>query len=99
MTDFLHKLSATLFFILGLTLFGAYVLLQKDLYTPWPMWWLTIVDLPILFIGLLYGSTSIYLSLQVENRPSRSLVFFIFIPALLFFVLFTVLNFWPLLSY
>ncbi|PIP65547.1 hypothetical protein COU77_03340 [Candidatus Peregrinibacteria bacterium CG10_big_fil_rev_8_21_14_0_10_49_16] len=97
MTEFLQKLSAILFYLLGLTVFGAYLLLRKELYAPWPLWWLTITDLPLLLTGLLYGSTSLYLSLQSASKPSLSLVFFIFVPALLLFVLFTVLNFWPIL--
>lgn len=95
---FLHRLSATLFFSLGCTVFLAYVLLRNDVGNGWPAWYLHIIDLPLLLTGLAYGSLSILRSLQSTTKPSAALTYAIFVPTGLLFLLFVTLNFWPALT-
>lgn len=92
---FLHRLSAILFSVLGLTFACAYVLLHNEIGGPWPIWWLQVADLPLLLTGLTYGSISIERSLRRPSSPSRLLSFIIFLPAALLFLFFTTMNFWP----
>ncbi|MBI2117839.1 hypothetical protein HYT95_02970 [Candidatus Peregrinibacteria bacterium] len=93
----LHRLSAILFSLLGLTFALAYVLFRDEIAGAWPLWWLQIADLPLLLTGLTYGSTSIEQSLRQPSTPSPFLPYIIFIPTGLLFLLFAILNFWPLL--
>ncbi|MBI2117984.1 hypothetical protein HYT95_03735 [Candidatus Peregrinibacteria bacterium] len=93
----LHRLSAILFSVFGLTFAIAYVLFRNEIAGAWPLWWLQVADPPLLLTGLTYGSTSIEQSLQQPSAPSRLLSSIIFIPAGLLFLLFATLNFWPLL--
>ena len=94
---FLHRLSAILFSILGLTFALAYILFRNEIAGAWPLWWLQVADLPLLLTGLTYGSISIERSLQQPSASSRLLPYTIFVPAGLLFLLFATLNFWPLL--
>ena len=91
----LHRLSAILFFLLGLTFVLAYVLFRNEIAGAWPLWWLQVADLPLLLAGLTYGSISIERSLE-QPTPSRLLPYVIFIPALLLFLFFALLNFLPI---
>lgn len=94
MTRTLHSLTAFLFYVLGAGSFAAFVLLRNGLYDAWPAWWLTVVKMPLLLTGLIYGGTSIYLSLMAaEDRPSRGLGAVIVVPILLLFLLSLFLNF------
>lgn len=95
---FPHRLSATLFFSLGYTVFLAYVLLRNDIGGGWPAWYLQIIDLPLLLTGLAYGSLSILRSLQSTTNLSTALPYAIFVPTGLLFLLFVALNFWPALQ-
>jgi len=94
----LHRLSAILFSVLGLTFALAYVLFRNEIAGSWPLWWLQVADLPLLLTGLTYGSISIERSLWSPSSPSTVLPFIIFIPTGLLFLLFATMNFWPLLS-
>lgn len=94
----LHRLSAILFSVLGLTFALAYVLFRNEIAGVWPLWWLQVADLPLLLTGLTYGSMSIERSLRQPSAPSRLLSYIIFIPAGLLFLFFAFLNFWPAFS-
>lgn len=94
----LHRLSAVLFFVLGLTFALAYILFRNGIAGAWPLWWLQVADLPLLLAGLVYGSISIERSLQRPSAPSRALPSVIFVPAFLLFMFFVFLNFWPILQ-
>ncbi len=93
----LHRISAVLFFVLGLTFALAYMLFRNEIAGTWPLWWLQVGDLPLLLAGLTYGGISIERSLQRPSAPSRLLSSVIFLPAGFLFLFFAILNFWPLL--
>lgn len=94
MTRYLHSLTAFLFYALGLSGFGAFVLLRNSIADPWPGWWLEVVKLPIVITGLLYGGTSIYRSLTLDGaHPSRTLGVVIVLPVLALIALSIAINF------
>lgn len=94
----LHRFSAILFSLLGLTFAIAYVLFRNEIAGTWPLWWLQIADLPLLLTGLTYGSSSIERSLQRPSAASSLLPYVIFVPTAFLFLFFTFLNFWPALQ-
>ena len=94
MLRYLHTLSAVLFYLLAGSFFLAYVLLRNALGGFWPLFWLQTADLPLLLSGLLYGGSSVYLSLQPEKNLSKSVALTIGIPLAVIFLLSLVLNFW-----
>tara|TARA_B100000315_G_C14182462_1_gene409556 strand:+ start:106 stop:432 length:327 start_codon:yes stop_codon:yes gene_type:complete len=98
MTEHLHKISAVLFYVGGCSFFGAYLLMTNQLYTPWSQWWLSIADLPLILCGLLYGGSSLYLSVTVPNKSSPVLRLFIVIPLAALFTFLIVLNYWEALG-
>lgn len=95
---FIHRLSALLFYCLGLTFFLAFVLLRNSIGGSSPEWWIKTSDLALLFVGLLYGGSSLYSSLRKEaEHPSWALLLTIGIPFLLLFLSFVLLNYWSVL--
>ncbi|HLD32995.1 MAG TPA: hypothetical protein VJB10_05410 [Candidatus Peribacteraceae bacterium] len=98
MTRHLHRLAAVLFYTLGLSFFGAYLLNANELYAPWPQWWLSIADLPLILCGLLYGGSSLYLSVTIPQKKSPILALVIIIPLLALFTFLFLLNYWELLG-
>jgi hypothetical protein len=92
----IHRLSAWLFYALGVSFFVAYLLLQQGM-TPWPGWWLRSADLPLITVALLYGGTSLYRSVTRPEKPSKPLAIGIAIPLLALFTFLLALNFWPVL--
>jgi hypothetical protein len=90
----LHSLSAVLFYLLGLSFFGAYILLRNKIGGAWPGWWLQVADLPILIAGATYGGMSMYRSLASEHRPSRALAVTIALPLIALLLFLALLNFW-----
>lgn len=104
MCEHLHKLSATLFYSLGLTFFIAYFLVRTDIHAMYASWWLRIADLPLALVACFYGGFSLYRSIANPERPSPVFAITIAIPLLALFVFLIVLNFWeklglPTLSY
>ncbi|UPA22528.1 hypothetical protein K8942_05790 [Candidatus Peribacteria bacterium] len=95
MARYLHTLSATLFYILGLSFFVAYVLSYNDIAVLPSQTWMQIADLPLVASALLYGGVSVYRSLTHEREPSRSIALIIGVPLALIFVITTILSFWP----
>lgn len=97
MLRYLSNLSAVLFYLIGSTFFLCYILVRNDLGGAWPQVWMQIGDLPLLLTGLLYGSLSVYQSIRgSEKNISRTLAMTIGLPAAIIFLLFLVLNFWPI---
>ena len=95
MLHYLHTLSAVLFYLLGASFFGAYILAHNNLYGTWPLQWLSIGILPLLLSGILFGSISLYQSLQTGTALSRILLFAIGIPLAFVFLALAVLKFMP----
>lgn len=96
-TRHLHKISAVLFYVLGITFFGAYLLLRNEIAGGWPSWWMAVADLPLAIVCMLYGGTSLYLSLR-KDQPSKSLAIAIGVPLFALFVFIVILNFWTVLG-
>ena len=95
MVHFLHRLSGFTFYLLGLSFFGAYIVLRNDIgQVIWPATWLQVADLPLAFTSIIYGGTSLYLSLKNPERPSRILAIMITIPLVALFGSLVFLNFY-----
>jgi hypothetical protein len=94
MTKFLHKLSAFLFFLLGISLFVAFLLWRNEIYTEYSMWWLQRADLPFALAAILFGGTSLFRSLNPKEKRSPILAIAIAIPLIAFFIFLVMLNFW-----
>lgn len=93
MIRYLHQLSAALFYLLGLTFFAAYVVYRNGLGTELPLRLLTEGELPLLACAMLYGATSVILSVD-ETGSSKSLRLGVGIPMVILFLAFMALNFW-----
>ena len=98
MIPYLHRLTAVLFYLLAGSFFGAYLLFYNGIGGTLPKWWLMIGDLPLALAAVLYGGTSLYLSVKPKNGDSGSLLMTIFIPLTLIFSALVVMNFWPMLA-
>lgn len=95
MLKFLHTLSAILFTLLGLTLFGVEVAWKQGLWMPWSQVLLTTIPLPLVAIGLLYGCLSIALS--AREGGSRAVVGTVVgVTSIALFAAFALLRLWPL---
>lgn len=94
MITYLKQLSGVLFYLLGGSFFVAYLLMYNQL-SPLGSWWLKVADLPLAFVGMLYGGTSLYLSVKPKNQHSLALFYTIGIPLVAIFSTLLVLNFWP----
>src|SRR5437868_5978565 len=94
MSRFLQQLSGFFFYLLGASFIVAYLLLRNALWPNLSSVWLQAADLPFALCALLYGGLSLYLSLAIPGRSSKTLAWLIGLPLLLFFLLLVVLNFW-----
>lgn len=97
MVLYLKHLSGVLFYLLGGSFFVAYMLQYNEVTTS-AGWWMQIADLPLILVGLLYGGTSLYLSVKPRNGDSKVLFVVIGIPLALIFATLITMNFWPLLT-
>lgn len=95
MTRYLHSLSAVLFYLLGLSFFAAYTLSFNNIIAAPAKQWMHSMDLPLLLVGLLYGGTSVYLSLTAERKGSSGLAWTIGLPLAIVFITAATLKFWP----
>jgi hypothetical protein len=95
---YLHQLSAVFFYLLGAAFFAAYILYRNGLGAELPLRLLTEGELPLLACAMLYGATSVILSVD-DTGSSKSLRWGIGIPMLLLFLCFALLNFWERLSF
>jgi len=98
-SKFLHKLSAFLFFLLGISLFIAFLLWRNEIYANYSMWWLQRADLPFALAAILYGGTSLYRSLNPKEKRSPILAIVIVIPLIALFIFLVMLNFWGVLPF
>ncbi|MDP7069350.1 MAG: hypothetical protein QF815_02380 [Candidatus Peribacteraceae bacterium] len=97
MISYLQKLSGFLFYVLGGSFFLAYML-QYNEVTPWAAWWLKTADLPLALVGMLFGGSSLYLSVKPRGSESRPLFMIIGIPLVVIFSTLLVMNFWTVLT-
>lgn len=98
MVKFLHSLSGFAFYLLGLSFFAAYVLLRSHIGGAWPALWLQVADLPLALTTILYGGTSLYLSLRSPERRSALLAIVIAVPLVCLFAALVTLNFWKVIK-
>lgn len=98
MISYLHRLTAVLFYLLAGSFFGAYLLFYNGIGGTSGKWWLTVADLPLALVAILYGGTSLYLSVKPKNGDSGSLLMTIFVPLALVFAALLSMNFWPMLA-
>ena len=94
MIRYLHTLSAIIFYLLGSSFFLAYILQINKIAVAPSLLWLQKGILPLLCVALLYGGTSIYLSITNELKPSRTIAIVITIPLIVVFLVFMFLKFW-----
>ena len=94
MTRYIHNLSAVLFYSLGVSYMVAYVLHFNTLGGFWPAWWMEIADLPFAVVAMLYGGSSLYLSIVKPGQKSYVLAGLIVLPLMLLFSFLFVLNYW-----
>lgn len=93
MLRFLHRLSAWMFYPLGLSFFAAYIAVRQDWAAPLARWWLGVLDLPLLICGLLYGAASVVLSISDDDRPSAVTAWSVLLPAVVILLAVLVVNF------
>lgn len=98
MALFLRNFSAWLFYSLGISFFVAYLLHQNEIGVPWPKFWLSVADLPMILSGMLYGGSSLYLSVKKPNEPSPVIAWVIGLVLLALFVFLASLNFYEVLE-
>lgn len=95
MLKFLQQLSATCFFILGITFFVAFLLLRNEIQMIWSAWWMQVADLPLLVSAVTYGATSFILS--VKGRAiTPILIILVTAVSVAFLGTAIILNFWGL---
>ena len=98
MISALHRVSSISFYVLGIVLLLSYLLLRNDVSAPYPGFFLSILDLPAALSGMAYGGSSLYLSVKHPEKGSPILGTIIFLPLLILFGYFVVLNFWELIA-
>jgi|TARA_Y100000310_G_scaffold71946_1_gene67834 hypothetical protein len=92
---YLKKLSGFIFYVLGGSFFVAYMLQYNEI-TPFGGWWLRVADLPLILAGVLFGGTSLYLSVKPKDQDSKTLFVVIGVPLVVIFSTLLLMNFWPL---
>jgi len=95
MVPFLRTLSGILFFALGSTFFIAYLLVLNGVYPVMAAWWLQVADLPLVIVSLVYGGSSLYMSVKKPGVSTKALPWIIILPLTLLFLTLAVFNFWP----
>ncbi|MSR67638.1 hypothetical protein EXS65_02325 [Candidatus Peribacteria bacterium] len=88
----LRKASAAIFYLLGALTIVAIVLVNRGMFVSPLGVFLNIVDLPLLFAGMLFGGSTLVSSLSRE-KTSVPLALVVFTPLLIAFVFFAWINF------
>lgn len=63
-----------------------------------PLWWIQVADLPMILSALVYGGSSLYVSMVKPGNKSYGLFLIIAVPLTLLFLFFAVFNFWEVLG-
>lgn len=92
--DALRRASALLFYIFGSLLIIVVVLVRRGMMPDALQPVVSTLDLPILFIGMIFGGSSLYVSLTKGTR-SPLLMVVIFLPLAALFGFFCYINFVP----
>lgn len=88
----LQRASSVLFYALGVVTIVAIVLVQRGITVSAASIFLSIVDLPLLLTGMLFGGSTLVSSLSQE-RTSPTLMLAVFIPLAIIFLAFVYFNF------
>jgi hypothetical protein len=97
MLTYIHKLSGFLFYLLGGSFFLSFMLHYNHMGS-FGGWWLKVADLPLALAGVIFGGSSLYLSVKPKNKDSKALMTIIGIPLTLLFLSLIVMNFWPVFT-
>ncbi|PIR54278.1 hypothetical protein COU75_01700 [Candidatus Peregrinibacteria bacterium CG10_big_fil_rev_8_21_14_0_10_42_8] len=97
MLPYIHKLSGFLFYLLGGSFFVSFMLHYNQIGS-FGGWWLKVADLPLALVGILYGGSSLYLSVKPKDTNSKTLMAIISLPLVVLFLSFIVMNFWPVFT-
>ncbi len=89
----LHRASAALFFLLGIAAIVLLILVKQGIGGTMASTALLSLDLPLLFSGMLFGGTSLYLSFAREGEFSFVAALAIGLPLLLLAALFAAADF------
>ncbi len=92
--DALRRASAFLFYLLGVLLIVTVLLVRRDMMPASLYPAVNSLDLPLLLVGMLFGGSSLYVSLT-KGRTSIVLLIVIFLPLAALFGFFCYLNFVP----
>ena len=90
--DSLRRASAILFYLLGSLAIIVIVLMQQGIATDALSLFLNIIDLPLLLLGMLFGGSTLVMSIG-RGQHTRGLVITVFVPLFFLFVFFVYLNF------
>ena len=90
--DAIRRASAALFYLLGAVLILAVLLVRRGMMPSALVPAVDTLDLPVLFIAMVFGGSSLYVSLT-KGKSSPVLLVAIFLPLALIFSFFCWLNF------
>lgn len=88
----LQRFSGFFFYLLGSSFFVAFILLRNKLWMNDAAVWMQVADLPLSFSAVVYGGSSLYISLRSDD--SKILPWLIGVPLAIFFGLILTMNFW-----
>lgn len=90
--DALQRASSAIFYTLGTLTIVGIVLYQREILVRPLSVFLSIIDLPLLFSGMLFGGSTLVSSVG-HDRTSSALVAVVFVPLAILFLIFASLNF------
>ncbi len=93
MVNALRRVAAFWFFLLGLLILAGVLLLKRELLPLQLVAVVHVLDLPLLFAGIVFGGTSLYHSMVPEGKSSLILAIIITLPLLAVFCAFAYFNF------
>ena len=92
--DSLRRASAALFYALGIIVILGIIFVNRGYWVSGFTTLLNVLDLPLLLVGMLFGGSSLVVSLSKGN-PSKALVISVFVPLMILFLIMMYLNFVP----
>ncbi len=93
MSAALKQASGFLFYLLGAALIVGLVLLKRDISPALTTALLNSIDLPLLLAGMVYGGSSLYISITANRQQSMTVALIITLPLALLFIAFAYANF------
>ena len=97
MISYIHRLTGFLFYLLGGSFFLSFMLHYNQMGS-FGGWWLKVADLPLALVGVIFGGSSLYLSVKPKDKDSKVLFVIIGLPLTLLFISLIVMNFWPIFT-